>query len=76
MSAVCRIDNKYVPLYRVMWISELPHYCGDDECHCEGRYEVRLEMEEAVWANREERDQALAALEAWARGGETEEEWP
>ena len=76
MSAVCRIDNKYVPLYRVMWISELPHYCGDDECGCEGRYEIRLEMEEAVWANREERDQALAALEAWARGGDTEEGWP
>jgi hypothetical protein len=76
MSSVCRIDNKFVPLYRVIWISELPHFCGDDECQCEGRYEIRLEMDESVWANRKERDETLAALEAWARGGEPEEGWP
>ena len=40
------------------------------EEHLEGRYEIRLEMDESVWANRKERDETLAALEAWARGGE------
>ncbi len=46
---------------------------------CEGRYEIRLEMDESVWANREERDEVLAALEAWAGGGpenpENEDQW-
>jgi hypothetical protein len=42
---------------------------------CEGRYEIRLEMDESVWANREERDEVLAALEAWAGGPENEDHW-
>lgn len=74
-SAFCIIDDKHVPLYRVVWISELPHFCGNDDCMFEGRYEIRLEMEESVFASREERDKALAALEAWAGGGEAEDNW-
>ena len=71
MSVFCTIDDKYVPLYRIVWISALPHFCGAAECQHEGDYEVRLEHGEAVWATREERDGAMAALEAWH--GEAEE---
>lgn len=73
MSAFCMVDDKYVPLYRILWISAVPHFCGDEECVREGAYEIRLEDGESVWADREERDAALAALEAWA-GEEPPEE--
>jgi len=66
MSVFCMVDDKYVPLYRILWVSALPHFCGDEECGREGEYEVRLEDGESVWADREERDAVLAALEAWA----------
>jgi len=75
MSSFCLIDDKYVPLYRIMWVSALPHFCGDAECQREGEYEIRLEQGEAVWAsNREERDAVLAALETWMGEGSSEEE--
>ena len=62
----CMVDDKHVPLYRIMWVSDVPHYCGDENCQCEGRYEVALEHGESVWANREERNDVLLALEGWA----------
>ncbi len=68
-SILCKIDDKFIPLYRVMWVSNLPHFCGEEDCTREGAYEVRLELEETVWANREERDALIAALENW-RGGD------
>lgn len=68
MSAFCVVDDKHVPLYRVMWISATPHFCGEDDCQREGDYEVRLEQGESVWASQEERDALLAALEEWANG--------
>ena len=37
------VDDKHVPVYRIMWVSDVPHFCGDDECQCEGDYEIRLE---------------------------------
>ena len=67
-SILCLIDDKYVPLYRVIWVGAVPHFCGSEECTCEGMYEVRLEQEESVWANRDERDRVLAALEQWQGG--------
>ncbi len=67
-SILCRVDNKHVPLYRIMWVAELPHFCGHEECEREGQYEVRLEQDESVWANHGERDEVLAALEAWQGG--------
>jgi len=73
MSVFCKIDEKYVPLYRILWISALPHFCGDTECQREGEYEVRLEEGESVWGSREERDAALAAIEAW-QGGACDDE--
>ncbi len=67
MSVFCVIDDKYVPLYRILWVSALPHFCGSPECQQEGNYEVRLEEGESVWcATPEERDAVLRALEAWA----------
>jgi hypothetical protein len=66
MSTFCLIDDKYVPLYRILWVSSLPHFCGEADCQREGEYEVRLEQGEIVWAaNREQRDAVLAALEQW-----------
>lgn len=64
MSIFCMVDDKHVPLYRIMWISELPHFCGVGECQHEGQYEIRLEQGESIWASQEERDAVLAALEA------------
>ena len=76
MSIFCLVDDKHVPLYRVMWVADTPHFCGSPECQCEGDYEVRLEQGEAIWANREERDALLAALETWQGGlGPPDEPW-
>ena len=74
-SIFCRVDDKYVPLYRVMWVSEVPHFCGSEDCMCEGKYEVRLEQEESVWASQQERDEVLSALEAWRGGLGLGEDW-
>lgn len=68
MSIFCTIDDKHVPLYRILWISDLPHYCGSEECEREGWYEVKLDAGEAVWATREQRDAALEAIETWQGG--------
>jgi hypothetical protein len=77
VSILFLIDDKHVPLYRVMWVAATPHFCGSDECQHEGDYEIRLEQGEVVWANRKERDDLLAALEAWAGGMEESDhdEW-
>ena len=74
-SVFCIVDDKHVPIYRVMWISDLPHYCGHDDCTCEGQYEIRLEQDESVWVNQQERDRMLAAIDAWQTGGAQEEDW-
>ncbi|MEX0795041.1 MAG: hypothetical protein WD045_18020 [Pirellulaceae bacterium] len=67
-SLFCIIDDKHVPLYRILWISDIPHFCGDEQCLCEGQYEVRLEQGESLWTNREERDSVIQALELWHTG--------
>jgi hypothetical protein len=74
----CMVDDKYVPLYRVMWVAATPHFCGEDDCQCEGAYEIHLENDESVWANtKEERDGVLKALETWggASFGGPEDRW-
>ena len=68
MSIFCTIDDKHVPLYRIMWVSELPHFCGEKACQREGQYEVRLEQGESVWATQSQRDEVLDALEDWQGG--------
>lgn len=76
MSIFCVIDDKHVPLYRILWVADTPHFCGEDDCMREGYYEIRLEQGESVWANREQRDSVLSAIEAWQGGLETDEgEW-
>jgi len=74
-SGFCLVDDKHVPLYRIMWVSAVPHFCGSEECGVEGRYEIRLEQGEAVWATREERDTAVTALDAWQNGHDGGEHW-
>ena len=61
------VDDKHVLLYRVLWIADVPHFCGDDECTAEGRYEIRLDADESLFGSREERDAMLTALENWHR---------
>ena len=69
MAAIlCQVDDKHIPLYRVMWVSELPHFCGHEDCEREGTYEIRLEQDESVWVGREDRDRMLEALRQWQGG--------
>ena len=67
-SILARVDDKHVPLYRVLWVSATPHFCGDEDCLREGAHEVRLEEDETLWASAGEYDDLLQQLEAW-RGG-------
>jgi hypothetical protein len=76
MTIFCIVDDKHIPLYRVMWVSATPHFCGSEDCEREGQYEVRLEQGESVWANSLQRDSMLEALESWQGGlGPPDEEW-
>jgi hypothetical protein len=74
-SIFCTADDKYIPLYRILWISAVPHFCGNEDCMHEGDYEIRLEQDDSVWASREDRDNILSAIEAWQSGSDSEEEW-
>jgi hypothetical protein len=68
MSMFCLVDDKHVPLYRILWVSELPHFCGSGDCEREGQYEIRLDHGESVWGSHEERDAVLAAIQEWQEG--------
>lgn len=68
------IDDKHVPLYRVLWIADTPHFCGSEECEVEGRYEIRLESDESVFGTRKERDSMMSALESWHGGNPASDE--
>lgn len=72
-SVFCVVDDKHIPLYRVMWISNLPHFCGNEDCDVEGRYEIRLEPDDSVFGTREERDAVLKAIEMWQSGAEPDD---
>ena len=74
MSPFCMIDDKHVPLYRILWVSAVPHFCGSEQCQHEGDYEIRLEHGESMWANQEERDAVLEALDAWQNAADVDEE--
>lgn len=75
MSIFSLVDDKHIPLYRVLWIAAVPHFCGDEDCSREGDYEIRLEHDESVWATREERDAMLRAIESWQGEGAEEDEF-
>ena len=68
MSIFCLVDDKHVPLYRVMWVAATPHFCGAEDCSREGCYEIRLEQGESVWASQAERARMLQSLETWQAG--------
>jgi hypothetical protein len=68
MSILSKIDDKLIPLYRIMWVSATPHFCGEEDCTREGSYEIRLEQGESVWANPSERDKIIEQLEQWQGG--------
>ena len=74
-SIMCKIDDKHVPLYRVMWISDLPHFCGHEDCEREGQYEVRLEQDESIWTDRDDRDRLMDALQQWQGGLGLTDDW-
>ena len=79
MSIMCAVDDKFVPLYRVLWVASTPHFCGEEDCSREGAYEIRLEQGESVWANTFERDTMIEKLEEWQGGlgpaDSSEESW-
>lgn len=68
MSIFVRIEDKHVPLYRVMWVSATPHFCGEADCTCEGLHEVALEGGESVWATFDEHQALLERIEEWQGG--------
>lgn len=72
----CRVDDKFVPIYRILWVAATPHFCGEDDCQCEGAYEIRLEQDESVWAQSpQERDAVLKSLEEWCGGPGEDGKW-
>ncbi|MCC9602551.1 hypothetical protein LOC67_18525 [Stieleria sp. JC731] len=64
-SSIVLIDDKHVPLYRIVWVADLPHFCGEEECQVEGEYEVRLESNESLFTTQKGRDDVVAALTRW-----------
>lgn len=68
MTIFSRVDDKMIPLYRILWIAATPHFCGDEDCLREGFYEIRLEQGESVWANGNERDTLIEQLDSWQGG--------
>ncbi len=64
-SPIIKIDDKHIPLYRIVWISDTPHFCGEEDCTREGDYEIRLDVDDSIWTNGIERDEALKALSEW-----------
>ena len=59
------IDDKHVPLARIVWVADIPHFCGNEDCLVEGKYEIRVEADNSLFATREERDATLEVLRHW-----------
>jgi len=59
------IDDKHVPLARIVWVADIPHFCGNEDCNVEGKYEIRLEADDSLFATRDERDETLETLRGW-----------
>ncbi len=64
-SPLILVDDKHVPLYRIVWVSDVPHFCGEEDCTREGDYEIRLDVDDSIWTNRQGRDEVVEALAAW-----------
>ena len=61
MSVFSVVDN-HVPRYRVLWNADVPHFFGAEACTHD---EIRLEGDESVWSNAEERDTMLDSINQW-----------
>ncbi|MGB1926334.1 MAG: hypothetical protein ACPHL6_07375 [Rubripirellula sp.] len=72
-SPLIKIDDKHLPLHRIVWVSDVPHFCGEDDCMHEGEYEVRLDIDDSVWANRSERDYVIESMNQWYGGDSPDE---
>ena len=64
-SPLILVDDKHVPLYRIVWVSDLPHWCGEEDCGREGEYEIRLDVDDSLWTSLKGRDAVVAALNKW-----------
>ncbi len=64
-SPLILIDDKHVPLFRIVWVSDVPHFCGEDDCMHEGDYEIRLDVDDSIWTNGNGRDEVIQALNRW-----------
>ncbi len=73
-SPIVKVDDKHLPLYRVVWVADLPHFCGEEDCEREGQYEIRLDVDDSVWTNLRGRDHVLKALTSWCGEPGPEEE--
>lgn len=71
----CQIDDKHVPLYNIIWVSETPHFCGEEDCTAEGMYEIRLAHGESLFGTREDRDGTMTALSRWRGGAGDDGNW-
>ncbi|MEM9587940.1 MAG: hypothetical protein AAGA03_11730 [Planctomycetota bacterium] len=73
-SPLVKVDDKHVPLYRIVWVADLPHFCGEEDCTREGDYEVRLDVDDSIWTNARERDEVVEALTQWLADPRGEDE--
>ncbi len=64
-SPLIKVDDKHVPLYRIVWVSDVPHFCGDEDCLHEGDYELRLDVDDSLWIGAPDRDRVIKALTEW-----------
>ncbi|MCR9116135.1 MAG: hypothetical protein NXI22_04200 [bacterium] len=74
-SIFCLVDDKHVPMFRIVWVADTPHFCGEEDCQREGFYEVRLEQGESVWASRDERDLVIQSMNDWSQLDGGDESW-
>jgi hypothetical protein len=66
-SPIIVVDDKHLPLYRIVWVADVPHFCGEEDCMHEGDYEIRLDVvdPDSLWVNAKERDAVVAQLNRW-----------
>lgn len=58
-----RYDDKLIPIFRLLWLSELPHVCEEDNCPVRGLYELRLGNGESLFSTRADRDRFIEQTE-------------
>ena len=73
-SPLIKIDDKHIPLNRVVWVSDVPHFCGEPDCMHEGDYEVRLDVDDSLWTNTSGRNEVLKSLARWCGDTKPEDE--